>query len=420
MIDLSAVDGGGSPWSDPGEYWPRIDAATRDLDPPVLVGQLQALRHNLDQLVERARGKPIRIASKSLRVRGLIEACQQVDGIAGVLAYTLAEAIWLAGTIDDVVVGYPSVDRSAIAKLAADDAIADRVTIMIDDPQQLDLVDSVVQPGRRPVIKVCLELDASLDLAGQHLGVHRSPLHTPEAILSMARHLLSRQGFRLVGIMAYEAQVAGLANAVPGAKIKSGTVRAIQHRSVSELAERRGRAVRATRTLLEQAGAPDLEFVNGGGTGSVETTTTDTSVTEIAAGSGIFGPHLFDNYRAFTPAPAVGFALPVVRRPRSGIAVVHGGGWIASGPPGWDRSPSPAWPVGLHYIGTEGAGEVQSPLRGRAADRLAPGDRVWFRHTKAGEVSEHQNSFLIIDGSSPEWAVVDELPTYRGEGKVFL
>ena len=44
------------------------------------------------------------------------------------------------------------------------------------------------------------------------------------------------------------------------------------------------------------------------------------------------------------------------------------------------------------------------------------GDRVWLRHTKAGEASEHLNAFAVVhDG-----AVVDELPTYRGEGKAFL
>ncbi|QDP96071.1 amino acid deaminase/aldolase [Microlunatus elymi] len=419
MIDLAAVDRV-SAWTDPAQYWPGVDAATAELDPPLAVGQLSALRHNLAELIKRARGKPIRIASKSLRVRGLVEACLRVDGVAGVLAYTLAEAVWLAATIDDVVVGYPTADRSAIAALAGDEAVAERVTIMIDDAQQLDLVDAVVPPDRRPTIKVCLELDASLDLAGLHLGVYRSPLHSPEAVLSMARKVLSRKGFRLVGLMAYEAQVAGLVNAVPGAAIKSGVVRAMQHRSVAELAERRGRAVRSIRSLLEHAGAPDLQFVNGGGTGSVETTTADSSVTEIAAGSGIFGPHLFDNYRAFTPAPAVAFALPVVRRPRPDVAVVHGGGWIASGPPGWDRSPHPVWPAGLEYVGTEGAGEVQTPLRSARAGDLAPGDRVWFRHTKAGELSEHVNSLLMVDGPRPQWSIVDELPTYRGEGKDFL
>jgi D-serine deaminase-like pyridoxal phosphate-dependent protein len=137
-------------------------------------------------------------------------------------------------------------------------------------------------------------------------------------------------------------------------------------------------------------------------------------VTEVAAGSGLFGPHLFDHYTHFSPAPAAAFALPVVRRPTADIATVLGGGWIASGPHGADRSPLPVWPPGLHYLPREGAAEVQTPLRGAAA--LAVGDRVWFRHTKAGELSEHLAEFVVTDGDR----IVDTVPTYRGEGKVFL
>lgn len=422
MIDLSCVsepDHDHRPWQDPAAYWSAIDRATAELDPPFAVGQLGAMRYNLAGMISRAAGKPIRIASKSLRVRGLIEAAQAVRGVRGVLAYTLAEALWLSSTIDDLVVGYPTVDRAAIAALAGDETAADRITIMIDDPGQLDLVDAVAAPARRPMIKVCIELDASLDLAGQHLGVYRSPLHHPEDVVALARNTLSRKGFRLAGLMAYEAQIAGIGNVVPGNPVRSGMVRAMQRRSVTELAERRTRTVAVVRSLLQQAGADDLAFVNGGGTGSLDTTTADPSVTEIAAGSGIFGPHLFDHYRAFAPAPAVAFALPVVRRPRPDVATVLGGGWIASGPPGRDRLPQPVWPSGLGYVGTEGAGEVQTPLRGANAAALAIGDRVWFRHTKAGELSEHVDHLVLLDGD-PNMTIIARLPTYRGEGRTFL
>lgn len=388
-----------------------IESATADLDPPYAVAHLGALQHNLADLIARSHGLPIRIASKSLRVRGLIEAAQQVPGVRGVLAYTLAEAIWLSRTVPDVVVGYPSADRRAYAVLAADEQACDRVTIMIDDIAQLDLIDRVVAPDSRPVIKVCLELDASLDVAGRHLGVYRSPLHEPEQVVGLARHVLARKGFRLVGLMAYEGQIAGVGDAVPGAVIKSAAVRRLQRRSAAELAERRGRTVAAVR------GMTDLDFVNGGGTGSIESTAADASVTEIAAGSGIFGPHLFDNYRRFKPAPAVGFALSVVRKPRPEVATVFGGGWIASGPPGPDRLPRPVWPAGLRYIAAEAAGEVQTPLRGRAAVDLGVGDRVWFRHTKAGELSERVVSLRIISAEDPP-RVIAELSTYRGEGVV--
>jgi D-serine deaminase-like pyridoxal phosphate-dependent protein len=182
----------------------------------------------------------------------------------------------------------------------------------------------------------------------------------------------------------------------------------MQKRSARELAERRAAAVAAVRELTE------LEFVNGGGTGSIESTSAEAAVTEIAAGSGIFGPHLFDHYTAFRPAPAAAFALSVVRKPRPDIATVQGGGWIASGPPGTDRLPLPAWPRGLGMVPREMAGEVQTPLTG--ARRLEVGDRVWFRHTKAGELSEHLNEFALVEGDR----IVDTLPTYRGEGRAWL
>jgi D-serine deaminase-like pyridoxal phosphate-dependent protein len=162
-------------------------------------------------------------------------------------------------------------------------------------------------------------------------------------------------------------------------------------------------------------GLADLEFVNGGGTGSIESTAADTSVTEIAAGSGILGPALFDHYTEFAPTPAAYFVAPVVRRPGRHLVTVAGGGWIASGPPGRDRLPVPTDPPGLHYLPTEAAGEVQTPLKGRAAESLAIGDRVWFRHAKSGEVCEHLNAMHVVDGG----AVRRTLPTYRGEGKVF-
>jgi D-serine deaminase-like pyridoxal phosphate-dependent protein len=184
----------------------------------------------------------------------------------------------------------------------------------------------------------------------------------------------------------------------------------MQKNSKAELAERRGRAVAAVRELA------DLAFVNGGGTGSIEFTAADASVTEIAAGSGLFGGHLFDTYASFHPAPAAAFALPIVRKPTPETATILGGGWVASGPPAVDRLPQIVWPVGLELVPREMAGEVQSPVRGGAAGTLRVGDVVWLRHTKSGELSEHLNEFHLVDGG----AVVGTLPTYRGEGRAFL
>src|SRR5690625_6456358 len=91
--------------------------------------------------------------------------------------------------------------------------------------------------------------------------------------------------------------------------------------SAREIAERRAATVAAVRQIA------DLAFVNGGGTGSIETTRTEDAVTEIAAGSGLIGPGLFDGYHGFCPRPALLLGLSVVRRPARGVATLPGGGW---------------------------------------------------------------------------------------------
>lgn len=403
--------GAAEPWHDPAAYWGAMTRATAGLDAPVGALHLGALRHNAADLVRRANGTPIRVASKSIRVRGVIEALLALPGYHGVLAYTLAEAIWLADTVDDLVVGYPTAERGSIRRLVTDPALASRITLMVDSPDQLDLVDSVLPPDRREEVRVCLELDASwkAPVLG-HLGVRRSPVHEADQAAALAEYVLARPGFRLVGMMSYEAQIAGVVNRPEGRPMAGAVNRWMQGRSMPELVERRGRAVAAVRRIA------DLEFVNGGGTGSLEVTSADPSVTEIGAGSGILGGHLFDGYAHFTPAPAAAFGLDVVRSPGAEYRTVLGGGWIASGPPGPDRLPRIVWPEGLEYQPREAAGEVQTPLTGVAVTRMRAGDRVWFRHTKSGELAEHLNAFALVDGDR----VIDEIPTYRGEGKAFL
>ncbi len=399
-----------APWKTPADYWPALDAAA-ELGAPLGVICLEALAANAFDLLDRAAGLPIRVASKSVRVRTVLDAVLALPGYRGILAYTLPEALWLADDHEDVVVGYPTADRAAIIGLATDPRLAARVTLMVDDLAQLDLIDSVVRPEHRAApIRVCLELDASYDsLLLGHAGVRRSPVHTVDDARRVAEAITSRPGYRLVGMMGYEAQIAGQVNRGTG---RGNVIRWMQRASAAELHDRRALAVAAVREVAE------LEFVNGGGTGSIESTHDDSSVTEVAAGSGLFGPHLFDGYTHFTPAPAAAFALSVVRRPTPDIVTLLGGGWIASGPTAPDRQPQLVWPQGLRTLPRERAGEVQTPVTGAAARELAIGDRVWLRHTKAGELSEHVNAFALV--SLTEGRVIDHLFSYRGEGKAFL
>jgi D-serine deaminase-like pyridoxal phosphate-dependent protein len=396
----------------PSTDFRQLADATMDLEPPYAVIDLAALRHNVADLVRRANGTPVRLASKSVRSRPVIRDVLAVPGFAGVLAYTLPEALWVAHDVDDVVVGYPSVDRTALRNLAGDERLRSRVTVMIDSEDHLDLAAAALQGVTGAgAIRVSLDVDASLRLAGGrvHLGARRSPLHSVEDVTRLARAVVARPGFELVGLMAYEAQIAGVGDDPPS-RLRGLGVRRMQRTSAAELRERRAAVVAAVREL-----AP-IEFVNGGGTGSAELTASEPAVTEVAAGSGLYAPTLFDHYTRFTPAPAAYFALPVVRRPSPRHATVLGGGWIASGQAGSDRLPTPVWPPGLKLVPAEGAGEVQTPLTGEDVDTLAVGDRVWFRHTKAGELCEHVDELHVVEGGS----VVESATTYRGEGKVFL
>lgn len=397
------------PWMHPAAFWQSMTDAVADVSGPVGAVHLGALRYNALDMAVRAGGVPIRVASKSVRVREIVDATLAIAGYHGILAFTLPEALWLAQNgHDDLVVGYPTADRAALAQLVADAGAAARITLMVDSVDQLDLVDGIAAPGRRPVIRVCIDADASWRAPGLgHVGVRRSPVHDVAEVAALGRAIAARNGFALVGLMMYEAQIAGQ----PDHDGAGDTViRWMQRRSGHELLARRAAIVDALRAI-----AP-LEFVNGGGTGSIELTASDPSVTEVTAGSGLLAGHLFDRYRVFEPAPAAAFALEVVRKPAADIATVLGGGWIASGPPVASRQPLPVWPEGLHTLGREGAGEVQTPLQGESARALKVGDRVWFRHAKSGELAERVNGYRLVEAGR----IVGEVSTYRGEGKAFL
>jgi D-serine deaminase-like pyridoxal phosphate-dependent protein len=378
----------------------RYERLTADLEPPYAVVDLAAFRRNADDLVRRAGGTPIRVASKSVRCRALIAAALERPGFHGVMSYSLPEALWLARNgVDDILMGYPTVHRGALRELAGDAEAAARITLMIDDFEHLALIKAVSGGGER--IRVCLDVDASLRILGQHLGVRRSPLRTPEQVLALARQVVADDAFELVGVMFYEAQIAGLPDTSPA-------IRLVKRLSASELSDRRGAVV----DTLKQV-AP-LRLVNSGGTGSIEVSSADPAVTEVTAGSGLYGPTLFDKYDVFQPEHAVAYALGVVRRPTPRIATLFGGGYIASGPAKKSRLPSPTWPAGLKLLGTEGAGEVQTPVQGENARGLRIGDRVWMRYAKAGEMLERFDRLQAIDGEE-----LTELVTYRGEGKNF-
>jgi D-serine deaminase-like pyridoxal phosphate-dependent protein len=396
----------------------RYDAVFEAVEAPFAFVDLDAMRANAEAMLGQAGGLPIRVASKSVRSVPVVRRILELDpGFRGVMAFTLPEALWLAGQgFDDVVVAYPSADRKAIAELVAL-AAADpgRAPVpMVDDSPHLDLIEGAMGAGAAEV-RVCMDVDAGWWLLGgraARIGPKRSPVHDPGRAARLTAEIAARPGTRLAGLMAYEGQIAGVGDRVPGRPLRSGAVRFMQSRSERELARRLPRIVEA----VEAATPEGLGFVNAGGTGSLARTAAAGIATELTAGSGFYAPHLFDNYRSLDLRPAAFFALPVVRRPSPGTVTALGGGYLASGPADELRPPQPYLPHGLRLDGQEGAGEVQTPLVGMAARRLRIGDRVYLRHAKAGELCERFDSLYLVEGER----IVDQVPTYRGEGKAFL
>jgi D-serine deaminase-like pyridoxal phosphate-dependent protein len=386
-----------------------------EVEAPFAFVDLDAMWANADDMLDSAGGKPIRVASKSVRCRPLLQRIlDRDDRFQGLLTFTLPETLWLSEQgFDDLVVAYPTADTDALARLAVRSAANPDIapTVMVDCKEHLDLIESVLGAGAAPV-RVCIDIDAGWWPLGGRLkiGPKRSPVHTVEQAVELAREIQRRPQLRLVGLMSYEGQIAGVGDRPPGKALRGLAIRFMQRRSAKELLVRRGRIVVAVHEFGK------LEFVNGGGTGSLEVTASDPSVTELAAGSGFYAPVLFDHYSSFTLTPAAAFALPIVRRPGPRIATALGGGYLASGSGDAVRLPTPWLPEGLKLDAEEGAGEVQTPLLGTVADSLSIGDRVYFRHTKAGELCERFASlYLVEDGR-----IVDEVPTYRGERKTFL
>jgi D-serine deaminase-like pyridoxal phosphate-dependent protein len=386
------------------------EAVFASIEAPFAFVDLDAMWANAIDMLQRAGGKPIRVATKSLRCRPLIASALENDpGFRGLMTFTLAETLWLWELgFEDLLLAYPTADRQELARLAAIDGPA-RPVVVVDSTEHLDLIESAANGGAP--IRVCIEIDLSFWTAGGRvkIGTKRSPIRTPEQAVELAREIERRPGFELAGLMGYEGHIAGVGDN-PKERVRAEVIRRMRKSSVTDIRERRAAIVEAVSKVTP------LGFVNGGGTGSLELTAAESAVTELAAGSGFYAPTLFDHYSSFKLRPAAMFALPVVRRPAPGWVTLLGGGYLASGPADDYRLPSPYLPLGLELDSMEGAGEVQTPVQGAAAARLTPGDRVYMRHAKAGELCERFESLYLVS----EGRIVDQVPTYRGEGRCFL
>jgi D-serine deaminase-like pyridoxal phosphate-dependent protein len=373
---------------------------------------LDLLEQNIQQVVARANGKRVRLASKSLRSVAVIRRILEADSsFQGIMCFTAREAVFLASRgFDDLLIGYPAwneQDIAAVAKATRDGA---RITLMVDSAAHIEQIAAIASQ-HNVKLPVCLEIDLSMDVPGLHFGVWRSPIRTIEQARPVIKAIMAAQHVWLDGIMGYEAQIAGVGDNFPGQMAKNTLVQGLKKRSIRELAERRAAIVERIKSY---GLAP--RFVNGGGTGSIISTRAEQVVTEITVGSGFYAPALFDNYRDFRYQPAAGYAIEIVRRPHPHIYTCLGGGYIASGSTGPEKQPQPYLPQGAKLEANEGAGEVQTPVRYEGEIALQIGDPIFMRHSKAGELCERFTHLLLVkDG-----AIADEVTTYRGDGQCFI
>lgn len=386
----------------------RLPAALVDLD---------VLDRNIDRLLEPARkaGKTIRLATKSVRCPALIRYIleRSAGAIRGLMSYSVQEAVFLCDVgSEDILVAYPSAQPSDCELLAELNGAGERVSVVVDCPEHTDSLEAAARKfGSR--IPVVIEADVSLRLLGGRiqLGARRSPLRTAEGLVELAESLRQRPHLRFLGVMAYESQIAGVGEVNPHSRWLN-PVRSWMKRASRPLVRLRRREIREE---LDEKGLL-VGLFNGGGTGSLRESCQDAALTEVTVGSGFLCGHLFDHFPRLRLEPALFFALSVARRPGPRWVTCHGGGYVASGPPGRDRLPEPWLPQGLRYAALEGAGEVQTPLRVPPGIDLGPGDCVFFRHAKSGELAEHFNEYLFLRGDRIE----SRAPTYRGLGKAFL
>lgn len=377
--------------------------------PPALLLDLDSFDKNSLEIAKQANGKKIRIATKSIRSVPVLKRILDSNPVfQGVMTFSPHEAIFLAKKgFDDILMGYPCWDREALTQIAQ--LSETKVILMIDSMAHIDYLEKIAEESGGKFL-LCLDIDMSTSYGPLHFGVRRSPLHDEVSVLRIAEKIRQSPKLELVGIMGYEAQIAGVGDQVPTQLLKNKLISFLKKRSIREIEARRRRIVEA---LLEKGF--ELPLINGGGTGSLHTTTTEEYVTEVTVGSGFYSPLLFDYYKDFRYKPALYFALPIVRKPTAQIHTCLGGGYIASGAIGKDKEPKPIFPPGGKLLSLEGAGEVQTPVF-YEKENLQIGDSIIFRTAKAGEICERFNEIVCFSKEE----IVALYQTYRGEGVCFL
>lgn len=382
------------------------------LQKPCAFLHMESFEQNISTLLELAGDKNIRIASKSIRsveaMRIILQTSKQFQGI---MCYSAAEAIYLYDEgFDDLLIAYPTWDERSLKRICKLIQVGATITLMLDSIEHVEHLETIALEANGHFL-VAIDFDLSSSFPGLHFGVYRSPINTVEAVMNLIKRIQASPYLKLDGMMGYEAQIAGVADASPKQLIKNSMIRLLKRQSKKHIRKKRIELMKAFKSE-----GISLRFMNGGGTGSLQYTVQEDLVTEVTVGSGFYNPHLFDKYKEFSLSPAVGYAIEITRRPREHIYTCAGGGYVASGAVGIDKLPEIYLPKGATFVDQEGVGEVQTPIVYKGPETLNYGDPIILRHSKAGEICERFQSLYVIENGE----ISRELSTYRGDGFCFL
>ncbi|MCX7764600.1 MAG: alanine racemase [Bacteroidia bacterium] len=389
----------------------RYTAALQGEARPLALLDEEALYENARRVLTYAGKLPVRIATKSIRspavLRRLFSFSERFQGL---LCMSAREALYLAQEgFDNFFIGYPFYQA---AELEAFRTLLERgfqVVAVVDHPAQVDALEKALE-GTTLRAPVCMEVDVSSDWGILYFGVRRSPIRTAEEAVKLAQYIRTKPHLNLIGLLAYEAQIAGVGD--KGLGWKSPILRLLKSRSYKEVVQQRKEIVEA----LQGAGF-SLSLINGGGTGSLPETAADSTVTEVTAGSAFYAPALFDHYQKVSFVPAAGFSIEIVRRPAADIFTCHGGGYIASGAVGKEKLPKPWLPPHARFFPHEGAGEIQTPVQiPNPPAFIDIGAPLYFRHAKAGELTQRFPILHILRGEK----LVEKALTYAALREVWV
>ncbi|MBY0562790.1 MAG: DSD1 family PLP-dependent enzyme [Hyphomonadaceae bacterium] len=251
--------------SDIDLHRPLIDrqGSRRALNTPVLVIDRVALERNIATMAGFARSAGVALRPHAKTHKSAeIARLQIAAGAVGVCCAKLGEAEALAAAgIDGILITSPVVTPQAIARLVALHARMGDLSVVADNPDNVDALAAAARGAARP-LAVLVDVDP---------GIRRTGVASPQAAAALALRIAASDALRFGGVQFYcgaQQHIAGFAE---------------RRAAIAERTEYLSGVVGA---LTEAGLAPPL--VTGGGTGTHRIDVELGVLTELQVGSYVF------------------------------------------------------------------------------------------------------------------------------------